>query len=195
MVRDSCKPPPKTEAPWGSFDVPQTQTSTASAAYITYGPPKMREPVRPTGNHVMGQPTRFEGRSTAQDAYANHGTYMMRTSCKPANDWKTVDWMQPLSTTARAHFVDYQNIQRVQPFRPKREPPPDTKFDTRSTQQDAFPNRNIFTKPPEPFRPKEQERVDVKFDHTSTSRAAYVQHQVKPYVPAKKHESTMTFSE
>ena len=194
-MRDSCKPAPKTDAPWGSFNVPSQQQSTASAAFVNFGPPRMREPVKPTNNDVISLHSRFEGRSTAQDAFTSQGTIMMRESCKPANEWQTVNWMQPLSTTAGSHFVNYHNVQKAQPFKPKREPPPPTRFDTRSTQQDAFPSRSFAYVPPKPFYPKEQARQDVPFDHTSTSRAAYIPHKVQKYVPAKKPQPSMQFSD
>ena len=186
MAQPSCKPKSSTEAPWGSFDVPQTLTSTYASAYIDAGMCRPREKIIPKPAHEWGHDLKFEGRSTAQDAYTNHNSYMMRPSCKPEPKVVATPWMTPLTTTAGSHFTAYSGTARTVPFRPKASTVDlEVKFETRSTQQDAYPAMG-YVRPPKPFLPKEQPRDNLPFEHTSTSRAAYIPHEVMPYVKARK---------
>jgi len=194
MAQMSFKPKPKTEPPWGSFDVPTTQTSTYNAAFVSFGPPRQREKIVPKPLWEAGKDnTRFDARSTAQDAFIGHGGGP-RISCKPANNWETTAWMQPLSTTAGSHFIPYYGAVKREAIRPVPKERDASRFDTRSTAQDAYPAFASNVRPPKPFYPKEQDRVDMPFDHTSTSRAAFISHPVAPFVAAKKPKGAMDAS-
>jgi len=187
----TCKPPANTEAPWGSFDVPMTNTSTYSAAFSLSHTPAPAKLIKPKSSQFeLGVP--FQGRSTAQDAFQgiNGGP---RQSCKPKNVFASVPWQQPLTTTSSAAFVSFGAAKR-EPIRPtnNRGVEKGTKFDTRSTMQDAYA-AHLTHRPSKPFIPKEAERFHERFDHTSTSRAAYVAHLVQPYVPAKKPKGSMDY--
>lgn len=83
------------------------------------------------------------------------------------------------------------NVQRTAPFRPKLAERDQSRFETRSTQQDAFMPFPDSVRPPMPFIPKEADRTNTRFDHTSTSRAAYIEHPYIPYLKAKKPTAAM----
>ena len=195
-MRESCKPPPTTSAPWGSFDVAQTYQSTYGSQFVSaptgWAPPQ--KIVRKSQHDFSGLEP-FQGQSTAAAAYMMTGKHVPRAPIRPTpNLSKEAAWMGPLTTTSKSMFVHYPNPVRVTAFRPKPQDRADGKMELTTTQATSylkFDERFSKDAVRVPFRPKEQERVHENFIHTSTSRAAYVPHMVTPYSPAKKPKNAM----
>lgn len=189
----SCKPPPSTEAPWGSFQgLGDTYSSTYTAAYgATAGmSPQRVQPIRPKLQHPWTSEAKFDTRSTAQDAFQGLGGGP-RQSCKPIREYSPERWSMPLTTTAQQSFIPYYGSTRVAPFRPKPSERDTSPFDTRSTAQDAYIAIPSNYQRRFPIYPTERRPEPSKFDCTSTSRAAYIAHNVMPYVAAKKPQGSM----
>ena len=187
----ACAPPKTTTAPWGSFDVASTNQSTYMAAYVNYPHYRPVANIRPRPQHDWST-AKFEGSSTTADSYRSYMQPPPPKSCKPVQDYTAEKWHSALTTTHRSHFVQFPGYERQSPFKPARKPTDPSKFDTRSTQQDAYPAFNLaFYAKREPIYPKEAPREDYKFDHVSTYDSAYVKYAVSPYRPAPKPRPTM----
>lgn len=171
-MRESYKPKPKTEAPWAGSDVAVTLTTTHATSYANYGSPQRTQPIRPKPQHDWTS-SAFEGRSTHQDSYT--GTYLPpRESYKPRREYSPERWEMKLTTTSHSSYLpNYGNTKR-EACRPKRTPLDMSKFDTRSTAQDAFMGPPPGYRPVAAFYPKEKERENAPFENTTTSRSAYV---------------------
>ena len=129
----------KEAAPWETNSTP-TPTSTSRSQFIPH-PYVRRQPILPDSGFdwsaLRSSSTVF--RSTAQDAYPTPFAFAQVPNQKPKRDWQTTPWMQPLSTTSRAAFVEYGSYKRREPILPSPERPlVPTPFNTRSTASDAY---------------------------------------------------------
>jgi hypothetical protein len=192
-MRESCKPVMRTEAPWGgTTDKPIAYQSTYASAFTdTFGIPPV-QPIRPTPQHQWDLNAKFEGRSTHQDSYQELHSGGPRESCRPIREYAPVQWGFIPSTTARSSYMPHYGVPRREAIRPARRAPDESRFDTRSTAQDAFLPFPTGYRPVKPFYPTTSTQRDTaKFEHTSTSRAAYIAHRVMPYVAAQKPKPSM----
>jgi len=184
----TCRPPRTTEAPWAVYVPPpggmgpQTTYASSFTMAIRAAPAK---PIRPEVQHPWTSPAKFDTRSTSQDAYQGLYGGGMRISCKPIREYEPVPWQNQPLTTNKAMYVPYLNHQKREPFRPKQKAVSDSKFDTRSTQQDSFLPFDKSYRPRPALYPPEKAQEHFKFEHTSTMRSAYVQHITPSYVAAK----------
>ena len=90
-------------------------------------------------------------------------------------------------TTNTAMYIPHYGLEaKRSPFRPKLREMDGARFETRSTQQDSFLPWPSQYQARRPIYPAEKPYEYQKFDHQSTSRSAYVAHDVKPFVAAKK---------
>lgn len=171
-MRESYKPKPKTEAPWAGGDASVTLTTTHATSYANFGSPQRRQPIRPKPQHDWTS-SAFEGRSTHQDSFT--GTYLPpRQSYKPQREYSPERWEMVLTTTAASSYLPHYGNTKREACRPKRTALDTSKFDTRSTSQDAFLGPPQGYRPVAPFYPKEKAREDAPFENTTTSRSAYV---------------------
>ena len=191
-MRESCKPKPKTTAPWAVMDEsgPYSPVTTYGSAYVKpigWVPPS---PIRPSPQHPWSNNAKFDTRSTSQDSFT--GMYAQPVqSFKPHREYDGgTPWPNKPATTNMGAIPHY-GVAKRDPHRPAPKPIDGSKFDTRSTNQDAFCAWPSNYRPRPAIYPNQQKYEYIKFDHTSTARAAYVAHQVQPYVPAEKPKPTL----
>lgn len=187
--QQSCKPTPKTEAPWASAsDAAMPFGSSTHQAQFVWFPSAYRQAaaIKPKSQHDWSVPNEeYAPRSTSQDSFMDLGGGP-RESLAPKREFKAEPWGITLCSTSQAQFIPHYGIVKREAIRPKRAALDTSPFDTRSTAQDAYMPFPSSYKPRAPIYPMEAVREAATFDHTSTSRAAYVHHYTAPYVPAKK---------
>jgi hypothetical protein len=194
MAQKSCKPASRTEPPWGTYDIPSDRKSTYSQAFLGVNIPitNRAKPIIPVSQHPWTSEAKFSTKSTTQDAYQNMGGGP-QASFKPKLVFQPTAPLQPYTTTNRAQFVphDTQSARRL-PFVPARRDVDGSKFDTTSTQQDAYKS-HVTTgyRPRRPIYPVQRVSTPTTFENTSTSRASYTQHVLTPYAAAKKPPGAM----
>ena len=124
---------------------------------------------------------RFDTRSTMQDSFQNwSGLSHLSKSCRPRSAYTPQEWMQPISTTHREAYRQW-NARRTPAFRPKQQEANNLQDvpTGRSTMQDSFLPITHFV-PSKSAAPVEKKLEYMPFEGTTTMRQAYQPWPVQP---------------
>ena len=120
--RVSCKPTARSEAPYGTSTSVEKLTSTYRFSYLNeWDKHQMRVPIRPRVQHNWTDESKFNAKSTVQEAFhidepEGRGP---QPSCKPIPLYLPETWgFELTSTTNEAYRPQYGNHRR-KPIRPK----------------------------------------------------------------------------
>jgi hypothetical protein len=180
-MRESCAPPRTTEAPYPKGDTSlqmSTYTSSYGSLKAWHAPPK---PFRQIPQHSWGaSDAKFTYKSTSQEAFQGLQGAGRRSSCAPPREYAPMKFDVRPMTTNEQMFQHHFSVQKRESFRPKRPEVEKTKFETRSTAQDAFPAHYGFVAA-KPIYPAEKPRELVPLQTETTSRSFFIAHKVTPF--------------
>ena len=152
------KTKPREPAPWGGGDE-SAPGSTYSAQFQSW-PTAKRESFKPNRVYNPNDRTIFNTRSTQEDSFIPPPSYYRpKTSFKPPPKFESVDWQQPITTTAQSTFIRYHGVQKTQCIYPKRAEKEDFQFSSHSTSQDSYQPIPHGYKPREPIYPSKISQV------------------------------------
>lgn len=185
------KQKPREPAPWGNPGGPENSVPTSSYSQHYQKWPSSRMPsFKPKVQYNPADRTPFSTKSTQQDSFQPPIGHKQIASFKPKPNYQSVDWQQPITTTAQSTYIRYDNVPKTVACRPKGQEHAAHKFSGHSTQQDSFQPIPTGYKPVMPFYPSTDSQVNPENHHPSnfqtTFQASYMAHQVKPYQKAAK---------
>ena len=170
----TIKQKPREPAPWGNPGGPEVAIATSSYSQHYQKWPSSRMPnFKPKVQYNPDDRTPFNTKSTAQDAFQPPIGHKQIPSFKPAPKYQSVDWQQPITTTAQSTFIRYGNVPKTVACRPKQQEQATHKFTGRSTQQDSFQSIPTGYKPVQPFYPSSDSQVAPAAHHPSNFQTTF----------------------
>lgn len=160
-------------SPWGDDPGQTVPTSSYSQHYQKW--PSTRMPnFKPQRVFDPKDRMVFNTRSTQQDSFQAPIGHKQIASFKPEPKYQSVDWQQPITTTAQSTYIRYENVKRTVACRPKQQERDTTsRFTAHSTSQDSYQPIPSGYKPVPPFYPSSDSQVAPAQHHPSNFQTTF----------------------